>query len=199
MGGVAGPKAYQYAVLLVRTRGLDRFANIAGVRHALTFAESALVAVTVGVLTRFFVSHYIFRWRTAMNDYYVAHWPGLRAVEGASQRFQEDAMRFATSMEGLGVNLVDAVMMLIAFLPVLVRLSSNVTELPLIGQIPYPLVVAALLWAIFGTLFLALIGIRLPGLEFHNPRVEAAYRKRCFAVTFRMKSRSASLRFDFDR
>jgi peptide/bleomycin uptake transporter len=142
-----------------------------------TFAEIAFVAVTVGVLTRFFVSHYIFRWRTAMNDYYAAHWPQLRTVEGASQRVQEDAMRFATSMEGLGVNLVDAIMTLIAFLPVLVRLSSNVTELPLIGTIPYPLVVAALLWAAFGTAFLALIGMRLPGLEFHNQRVEAAYRK----------------------
>jgi peptide/bleomycin uptake transporter len=142
-----------------------------------TFAEIAFVAVSVGVLTRFFVSHYIFRWRTAMNDYYVAHWPQLRAVEGASQRVQEDAMRFATSMEGLGVNLVDAIMTLIAFLPVLVRLSGSVTELPLIGAIPYPLVVAALLWATFGTVFLGLIGIRLPGLEFHNQRVEAAYRK----------------------
>ena len=125
----------------------------------------------------FFVSHYIFRWRTAMNAYYAAHWPQLRTVEGASQRVQEDTMRFATSMEGLGVSLVDAIMTLIAFLPVLVRLSSNVTELPLIGTIPYPLVAAALLWAMFGTAFLALIGMRLPGLEFHNQRVEAAYRK----------------------
>jgi peptide/bleomycin uptake transporter len=142
-----------------------------------TFGEIAFIAITVGVLTRFFVSHYIFRWRTAMNDYYVKHWPALRTVEGASQRVQEDAMRFATSMEGLGVNLVDAMMTLIAFLPVLVRLSSSVTELPLIGQIAFPLVVAALLWAASGTAFLALIGIRLPGLEFQNQRVEAAYRK----------------------
>jgi peptide/bleomycin uptake transporter len=142
-----------------------------------TFAQIALVAVTVGVLTKFFVSHYIFRWRTAMNDYYVSHWAKLRTVEGSSQRVQEDAMRFSTSMEGLGVNLIDAVMTLIAFLPVLVRLSSNVTELPLIGAIAYPLVVAAVLWAMFGTAFLVLIGIRLPGLEFHNQRVEAAYRK----------------------
>ena len=126
-----------------------------------TFAGIAFVAVTVWVLTRFFVSHYIFRWRTAMNDYYAAHWLQLRTIEGASQRVQEDTMRFATSMEGLGVNLVDAIMTLIAFLPVLVRLSSTVTELPLIGAISYPLVVAALLWAVFGTAFLALIGMRL--------------------------------------
>ena len=60
-------------------------------------------------------------------------------------------MRFSTTMEGLGVNLIDSVMTLIAFLPVLLRLSANVTELPLIGDIPYPLVVVAILWSLFGT------------------------------------------------
>jgi peptide/bleomycin uptake transporter len=142
-----------------------------------TFAGIALVAVTVGVLTRFFVSHYIFRWRTAMNDYYIANWSRLRTIEGASQRVQEDTMRFATTMESLGVNLIDSVMTLIAFLPVLFRLSSNITELPLIGAIPYPLVFAAVIWSVLGTGALALIGIRLPGIEFFNQRVEAAYRK----------------------
>jgi peptide/bleomycin uptake transporter len=142
-----------------------------------TFAGIALVAVVVGVMTRFFVSHYIFRWRTAMNDFYTANWPQLRTIEGASQRVQEDTMRFATTMEGLGDNLISAVLTLLAFLPVLVRLSSNVTELPLIGAIPYPLVFAAVIWSVLGTGALALIGIRLPGIEFFNQRVEAAYRK----------------------
>src|SRR5450755_3868470 len=142
-----------------------------------TFAGIALVAVVVGVMTRFFVSHYIFRWRTAMNDFYMANWPQLRTIEGASQRVQEDTMRFATTTEGLGVNLISAVMTLLAFLPVLLRLSSNITELPLIGNIPYPLVFAAVIWSLIGTGALALIGIRLPGIEFFNQRVEAAYRK----------------------
>jgi peptide/bleomycin uptake transporter len=142
-----------------------------------TFAGIALVAVIVGVMTRFFVSHYIFRWRTAMNDFYIANWPRLRTIEGASQRVQEDTMRFATITEGLGVNLISAILTLIAFLPVLLRLSSSITELPLIGSIPYPLVFAAIVWSIFGTGALALIGIKLPGIEFFNQRVEAAYRK----------------------
>jgi peptide/bleomycin uptake transporter len=142
-----------------------------------TFAGIALIAVVVGVMTRFFVSHYIFRWRTAMNDFYIANWPRLRTIEGASQRVQEDTMRFATIMEGLGVNLISAMLTLLAFLPVLLRLSSNITELPLIGSIPYPLVFAAVIWSVFGTGALALIGIRLPGIEFFNQRVEAAYRK----------------------
>jgi peptide/bleomycin uptake transporter len=142
-----------------------------------TFAWIAFVAVTVGVLTYFFVSHYIFRWRTAMNDYYMAHWKNARSIEGASQRVQDDTMRFASTMESLGVRLVDSVMTLIAFLPVLVTLSAEVTELPIVGHVPHALVIAAILWSLFGTAFLALVGIRLPGLEFRNQRVEAAYRK----------------------
>jgi peptide/bleomycin uptake transporter len=38
-------------------------------------------------------------------------------------------------------------------------------------------VIVAVGWSAFGTGLLALIGIRLPGLEFFNQRVEAAYRK----------------------
>jgi peptide/bleomycin uptake transporter len=145
--------------------------------YLLTFAGIAFVAVIVYVLTRFFVSHFIFRWRTAMNDYYMAHWPHLRTIEGAAQRVQEDTMRFSQIAEGLGVSLINSVMTLIAFLPVLVRLSENVKVLPIVGEVPNALVVVALAWSLFGTAFLALIGIRLPGLAFRNQRVEAAYRK----------------------
>ncbi len=143
----------------------------------LLFAQIAFIAIFIFVLSRFFVSHWIFRWRTAMNDYYMARWTRLRHIEGASQRVQEDTMRFAGVMEGLGVSAIDAVMTLIAFLPVLWALSEYVTELPLVGTIPAPLFFAALLWSIFGTGLLALVGIKLPGLEFRNQRVEAAYRK----------------------
>ncbi len=143
----------------------------------LTFSDIAVGAVIVGVLTLFFVSHYVFRWRMAMNAYYLDHWRELRAVEGAAQRVQEDTMRFAATTEDLGVSLVNSVMTLIAFLPVLLRLSTHVTTLPLVGPVPHALVVAALVWAMLGTGFLAIIGVRLPGLNFRNQRVEAAYRK----------------------
>jgi peptide/bleomycin uptake transporter len=142
-----------------------------------TFMVIAMVSITVAVLNAFVVSHYIFRWRTAMNDYYVAHWQQLRTIEGASQRVQEDTMRFASTVEGLGVRLIDSVMTLIAFMPILWGLSSYVQELPIIGYVPQALVIVALVWAVFGTGLLAVAGIRLPGLEFRNQRVEAAYRK----------------------
>ena len=143
----------------------------------MTFLYVAIVAVTVSVFNLFFVSHYVFRWRTAMNNYYTTYWDRLRHIEGASQRIQEDTMRFARTTEGLGVSLIEALITLIAFLPVLVTLSSHVKTLPILGEIPYALVWAAIGWAVFGTVLLMVVGYKLPGLEFNNQKVEAAYRK----------------------
>ena len=86
-------------------------------------------------------------------------------------------MRFAKIMETLGVSFLKAVLTLIAFLPLLWELSKNVTEMPWIGHVDHALVYLALLFSIAGTLVLAVVGVKLPGLEFHNQRVEAAYRK----------------------
>ncbi|MCI5076649.1 peptide antibiotic transporter SbmA [Oricola sp.] len=141
------------------------------------FATIAFMAIFVFVASRFLISHWIFRWRTAMNDYYMERWDKLRHIEGASQRVQEDTMRFAGIMEGLGVQMIDAVMTLVAFLPLLWSLSQYVTELPIVGAIPAPLFTAAIVWSLFGTVLLAAVGVKLPGLEFRNQRVEAAYRK----------------------
>ena len=144
---------------------------------ALDFLNIALVYVGVATGTSFFLSHYVFRWRTAMNDYYTGMWEKVRRIEGASQRIQEDTMRFADITESLGIRIVDAIMTLFAFLPILLELSVHVEVLPIIGQVPAPLVTAAILWAVFGTGLLALAGIKLPGLHFRNQRVEAAFRK----------------------
>jgi len=140
-------------------------------------AQILIVTIMVQVLFAFFTSHYVFRWRTAMNNYYMENWEKLRHVEGAAQRVQEDTMRFAAIVEGLGAAFVRSIMTLIAFLPVLWTLSEQVTELPLIGAIDGSMVFVALLSAAFGTVLLALVGIRLPGLEFNNQKVEAAFRK----------------------
>jgi peptide/bleomycin uptake transporter len=141
------------------------------------FMQIAFLSMFVSIMTDFFTSHYIFRWRAAMNDFYMSKWEKLRHIEGASQRVQEDTMRFSSTLEGLGISLINSVMTLVVFLPILLALSSYVTELPVIGQIPRSLFWLALFWSIFGTVLLAVAGIKLPGLNFRNQRVEAAYRK----------------------
>lgn len=142
-----------------------------------TFAKIAGIYVAVAILIDFFARHYIFRWRTAMNDYYMQHWDKLRHIEGAAQRVQEDTMRFAKIMETLGIDFMRSVMTLIAFLPLLYELSTHVTHYPWIGEVSSGLVYLAILFSLGGTILLAIVGIKLPGLEFNNQRVEAAYRK----------------------
>lgn len=142
-----------------------------------TFAQIAFLSILISIFTDFFTSHYIFRWRSAMNNFYMSKWQQLRHIEGASQRVQEDTMRFASVLEGLGISLINSVMTLVVFLPILFSLSSYVTTLPVIGVIPHALFWLALVWSVFGTALLAVVGIKLPGLNFRNQRVEAAYRK----------------------
>jgi peptide/bleomycin uptake transporter len=142
-----------------------------------TFLNIAMIYVIVAVVLDFFIKHYIFRWRQAMNDYYMRHWQRLRHIEGAAQRVQEDTMRFATIMEGLGVDLIRSFMTLAAFVPILWTLSDKITGLPVVGSIPHSLVWVSIGWSFFGTVLLAVTGILLPGLQFQNQRVEAAYRK----------------------
>ena len=141
------------------------------------FLEICLIAVIVGAGNAFFISHFCFRWRAAMNQFYIDHWPQLRGVEGAAQRVQDDTKRFAETTEDMGTSFIRSVMTLIAFLPLLVRFSVNVTTVPILGHIPYPLVIVAILRSLFGPVFLASIGLKLHGIYFRNQRVEAAYRK----------------------
>jgi len=134
-------------------------------------------SVLVSVGLAFYTSHYVFRWRKAMNFYYMAHWPKIRTTEGAAQRVQEDTMRFAAIMEDLGTAFFDSLITLVVFLPLLWNLSANISELPIFGETPGGLVWVALVGAAAGTALLALVGIKLPGLNFNNQLVEAAYRK----------------------
>jgi peptide/bleomycin uptake transporter len=146
-------------------------------QQCITFTKIAGIYIAIAVLLEFFVKHYVFRWRTAMHEYYIDNWPQLRHIEGAAQRVQEDTMRFARIVEGLGIAFIRSLMTLAAFLPILWGLSAHVQELPWIGHVEQAFVFIAIMSSIIGTALLAIVGIKLPGLEFNNQKVEAALRK----------------------
>ena len=143
----------------------------------LTFGQIAGIYVIVAVVLSFYTKHWVFRWRNAMNDFYMSHWAKLRHIEGASQRIQEDSRRFAAIVESLGASFLESVLTLVAFLPILWELSKAIKVVPFLGEVDHALVYIAIIFALFGTAVLAAVGIKLPGLEFNNQKVEAAYRK----------------------
>jgi peptide/bleomycin uptake transporter len=145
--------------------------------YMFTFGKIAGLWILINVITTFFTEHWVFRWRTSMADYYHKNWHKARLIEGASQRVQEDTLKFARFLEKLGTGLLDSVMTLIAFTPILWVLSKQVTYLPIIGEVDHALVWVAILAALIGTVMLVTAGIKLPGIEYNIQKEEAAYRK----------------------
>lgn len=142
-----------------------------------TFIWIAIPIVLTGTLGTFLISHYGFRWRQAITENYIPRWRNVEhEIEGASQRIQEDANRFARIVESLGLQMLRAVLTLIAFLPILWTLSGDV-DLPVIRDVPGSLVWAALLVSVGGMVISWFVGWFLPGLEYNNQKVEAAFRK----------------------
>ncbi len=143
-----------------------------------SFIVLAAMYVGVAVVVSYFTSHYLFRWRTAMVEYYHSVYEKARKIEGASQRVQEDTIKFSRIMESLGTSLIEAIMILVEFMPILFGLSIGI-PIFFFGDWEYGLIVGALIWSIGGTIFLVILGLilRLVGVEYDLQKKEAAYRK----------------------
>jgi len=143
-----------------------------------SFITLAGMYIAVYVAISFFTAHFLFRWRTAMVEWYHSVYDKARKIEGASQRVQEDTIKFTRIMEGLGTSLIESIMILIQFTPILFGLSIGI-PIFFFGEWEYGLIVGALIWTIGGTVFLIVLGLilRLVGVEYDLQKQEAAYRK----------------------
>ena len=143
----------------------------------LKFAKIAFPYVLLATMTNYFTRLWTFKWREAMTFDYIKYWRNVKTdIEGSSQRIQEDIYRFAKVVENLGSQVADAVMTLIAFIPILWALSGQV-DIPVLGKSEGSLVWIALTVSIGGLAISWFVGIKLPGLEYNNQKVEAAFRK----------------------
>lgn len=141
------------------------------------FAKIAFPYVLLATMTNYFTRLWTFKWREAMTFDYIKYWRNVKTdIEGSSQRIQEDIYRFAKVVENLGSQVADAVMTLIAFIPILWALSGQV-DIPVLGKSEGSLVWIALTVSIGGLAISWFVGIKLPGLEYNNQKVEAAFRK----------------------
>ena len=144
----------------------------------LSFITLAGMYIALYVAISFFTAHFLFRWRTAMVEWYHSVYDKARKIEGASQRVQEDTIKFTRIMEGLGTSFIESIMVLIQFVPILLGLSVGI-PIFFFGDWQYGLITGALVWTLGGTLFLIALGwlLRLVGVEYDLQKKEAAYRK----------------------
>lgn len=112
------------------------------------FLWIAIPYVLLATITSYFTRLYSLRWREAITFNYIPRWRNVKEeIEGASQRIQEDAYRFARIIESLGIQVAEATMTLVAFIPILWDLGKgvNVSAIPVIGNNPIILVQIILL------------------------------------------------------
>ncbi len=143
-----------------------------------SFISLAGLYVAVYVVISFFTAHYLFRWRAAMVEWYHSVYEKASKIEGAAQRVQEDTIKFSRIMESLGTSLIESMMVLFQFIPILLGLSVGI-PIYFFGDWQYGLITGALLWTLGGTIFLIALGwiLRLVGVEYDLQKKEAAYRK----------------------
>ena len=143
-----------------------------------SFITLAGMYIALYVAISFFTAHFLFRWRTAMVEWYHSVYDKARKIEGASQRVQEDTIKFTRIMESLGTSFIESVMVLIQFVPILLGLSIGI-PIFFFGEWQYGLITGALLWTLGGTAFLIGLGwfLHLVGVEYDLQKKEAAYRK----------------------
>ena len=143
-----------------------------------SFISLAGLYVTVYVIISFFTAHFLFRWRAAMVEWYHSVYERASNIEGAAQRVQEDTIKFSRIMESLGTSLIESIMVLIQFIPILLGLSVGI-PIFFFGDWQYGLITGALIWTLGGTIFLIALGwiLRLVGVEYDLQKKEAAYRK----------------------
>ena len=154
---------------------LDYILN--GFEGDLSFVVIAFPYIFLAIFTGWFTRIYGLRWRAAMTFNYIPKWQAVESeIEGASQRIQEDCNRFARIIESLGLQVIRAFMTLIAFIPILWTLSDKV-DIPILRDIEGSLVWFTLIISLGGIVISWFVGIKLPGLEYKNQRVEAAFRK----------------------
>jgi len=143
-----------------------------------SFGWLAAMWIGLALVGSYFTSHFLFRWRASMVEWYHSVYDKARTIEGASQRVQEDTIKFSRIVEGLGVSMIESVMVLVEFFPILLGLGAGISVL-YFGDWEYGLVTGALVWSIGGTILLVVSGwiLRLVGVEYDIQAKEAAYRK----------------------
>lgn len=132
-------------------------------------------AVVVHPVSKWIASVWRFSWRMSLVKSYLVHYDvASHPVEGAAQRIQEDTMRFASGVYDCCTIILDSMLTLVIFVPVLLDVGSSAHP-PDWDWPPWLLTIAT--GAAFGGLLVSMVvGHKLVGLEVQNQKVEAQFR-----------------------
>lgn len=139
------------------------------------FGILCLPGVVVHPVFKLLTNRWILSWRVALVNAYLLRWGVVSGrIENGAQRIHEDTQRFARGLQTCMITVLDSVLTLLVFSPVLIELGSELQPVPLPSAW---LVLLCVLVAFLGLIVSLFLGWSLVALEVENQKVEANLRK----------------------
>ena len=134
------------------------------VSQLMAFATVVAPALVVHPLAGLVRNLWVYDWRRTLMHSYIGKWnQRAEKLEGSSQRIHEDTQRFSSGIQGCISTLIESILTLAVFCPVLYSLDPSLMWI-------------AILSALGGIAISAFVGQKLVGLEVNNQVAEAALR-----------------------
>lgn len=153
-----------------------------------------LIIVFLKSISSYLSKKSIFFWRMQTTEYFLNNWDKIYSIEGASQRIQEDTMRYCKLFERLLIFITQDLFKLIFYLPLLLKLSKHITKTWLIPNTRYILLFLVMTNTIIGTSIIIFPSKYLSRLVYKIDKEEASFRKNL--VLFELEERDFS-KLDF--
>jgi len=139
------------------------------------FLKLCLPGVFVHPLFKFVTNRWVLSWRVALIDAYLERWAAVDLrIENGAQRIHEDTQRFARGLQTCFVTVLDSIITIGVFAPVIIDLGSEVQPRPMPSYWLF-LVCAGI--AVIGLIISVVLGWSLIALEVQNQKVEADLRR----------------------
>lgn len=139
------------------------------------FAILCVPGVLIHPIFKLVTNRWVLSWRLSLIKEYLKKW-NVETVkmENGAQRIHEDTARFARGLQTCAVVLLDSILTVGVFAPVLIQLGYDIQprELP-----SYWILLLCIGVALVGLVVSVLLGWSLIALEVNNQRVEADLRK----------------------
>ena len=143
--------------------------------HLVKFVIIVSPAIMVHPIAKWIASMWRFSWRVALVRSYLAHYDvSSHPIEGAAQRVHEDTAKFESGVYGCGTIVLDSILTLIIFIPVLLEVGEAAH--PPTWDWPPWLLTISVIAAVGGLSVSMVVGHKLVTLEVQNQKIEAQFR-----------------------
>lgn len=141
----------------------------------LEFMVLCLPSVFVHPLFRYLTNRWVLSWRVALIDAYLDKWSLVTLrIENGAQRIHEDTQRFSRGLQTCFMTVLDSILTIAVFSPVLIKLGSEVQPSPMPSSWIFLVCVGI---ATVGLAISVALGWSLIALEVENQKVEADLRR----------------------